>query len=149
MVSRDFVALFECLNRHEVKAIIVGAHAIAFHAKPRYTKDIDVLIEPSSDNAERVLQALDDFGFGSVGLSVEDFTQPGIIVQLGYEPNRVDLLTSISGVPFEQAWEHRVEGLFGDQPVYYLGLQDLRLSKKAAGRLQDLADLDMLEGFGD
>lgn len=149
MVSRDFVELFECLWRREVKAIVVGAHAMAFHAKPRYTKDIDVLIEPTQDNAEKLLQALDDFGFGSVGLGVEDFTQPGNIVQLGFEPNRVDLLTSISGVSFEQAWENRVEGLFGGQPVFYLGLHDLRTNKRASGRQKDLADLEMMEGFGE
>lgn len=142
--NRDFEELFGCLRRRSVKALVVGAHAVAFHAKPRYTKDIDVLIEPSADNAERLLQALDDFGFGSLDLSVEDFSRPGRIVQLGMEPNRVDLITEIAGVSFAEAWRGRVAGRYGRQQVFYLGLEELKRAKRAAGRPQDLADLDWL-----
>ena len=84
MANKDFEELFECLSRRNVKALIVGAHAVAYHAKPRYTKDVDVLIEPSVANAKCLLQALDDFGFGSLDLVIEDFSRPGKIVQLGY-----------------------------------------------------------------
>lgn len=81
MANKDFEELFECLRDRSVKALVVGAHAVAYHAKPRYTKDIDILVEPSVDNAERLLQALGDFGFGSLDLAVEDFSSPGKIVQ--------------------------------------------------------------------
>ncbi len=143
--SRDFEELFECLSRHGVKAIVVGGHAVAFHAKPRYTKDIDLFVEPSTENAERLLEALDEFGFGGTGLAIGDFAAPGKIVQLGVEPNRVDLVTAIDGVSFEEAWSGRVSGRFRGRPVFYLGLQELKRNKREAGRKQDLADLEWLE----
>lgn len=144
MASRDYEELFACLRRHEVRALIVGAHAVAFHAKPRYTKDVDVLVEPTEENAERLLRALDEFGFGSAGLTREDFSRIGSIVQLGFEPNRVDFLTSIGGIDFEEAWRGRIEGRYGSEPMFYLGLDELIRAKEAAGRPQDLADLDWL-----
>ena len=147
-MSRDFEELFACLRRRKVRAVVVGAHALAYYARPRYTKDIDVFIEPSADNAERLLQALDDFGFGGLGLEVKDFATPGQIVQLGFEPNRIDLITAIDGVTFEEAWEGREEGTFGEQPVFYLGLSELRRNKRASGRTQDLADLEVLDELG-
>jgi hypothetical protein len=133
------------LTARNVNAIVVGGYAVAFHAKPRYTKDIDILVEPSTDNAQRLLQALEDFGFGGLSLSVEDFTTPGRIVQLGIAPNRVDLITAIDGVTFAEAWAGRVSGRFGSQRVSYLGKADLVRNKRAAGRTQDLADLETLE----
>ncbi len=144
MANKDFVELFECLSRRKVKALVVGAHAVAYHAKPRYTKDVDVLIEPSAANAKCLLQALDDFGFGSLDLAIEDFSGPGKIVQLGYEPNRVDFITSLGSVSFEQAWAGRVEGRYGTQSVFFLGRRELMRAKEDAGRPQDLADLEWL-----
>jgi len=143
-VSRDFEELFACFNAREVKALVVGAYAVAFHAKPRFTKDLDVWVEPEEENARRLVQALEDFGFGGLGLVPDDFTTPGRIVQLGYPPNRIDLLTSLSGLDFAAAWEARVEGLYGDQPVSYLGRADLVRNKRAAGRAQDRIDLTAL-----
>ena len=144
-VSKDFEDLFACLNARRVKALVVGAHAVAFHAKPRFTKDLDLLIEPSRENAERLLDALADFGFSGAGLSVEDFAVPGRIVQLGYAPNRVDLMTSIDGVDFESAWRGRVADRYGAAEVCYLGKEELIRNKSASGRLQDQLDLAMLE----
>ncbi len=144
MANKDFEELFACLTGRSVKALVVGAHAVAHHAKPRYTKDVDILIEPSVANAERLLQALDDFGFGSLDLSLEDFSTAGKIVQLGYEPNRVDFITSLGKVSFEAAWAGRVEGRYGTQQVFFLGLRELILAKEDAGRPQDLADLDWM-----
>jgi hypothetical protein len=144
-VSKDFEELFECLNARGVRALIVGAHAVAFHAKPRFTKDIDILVEPSRDNAERLLEALADFGFGEAGLTVEDFNAPGRVVQLGYAPNRVDLLTAIDGVDFDSAWRGRVAGRYGAVAVSYLGRAELIRNKSAAGRPQDQLDLALLE----
>lgn len=133
------------MTARSVKAVIVGGYAVAFHAKPRFTKDVDVFIEPSPDNARRLLQALEDFGFGGLNLSVEDFTTPGRVVQLGVAPNRVDLVTAIDGVTFAEAWAGRVGGRFGRESVFYLGKAELIRNKRAAGRTQDLADLDALE----
>jgi hypothetical protein len=132
------------LTARNVKAVVVGGYAIAFHAKPRFTKDIDIFIEPSADNARALLLALDDFGFGGLDLSVTDFTTPGRVVQLGVAPNRVDLVTAIDGVTFVEAWAGRVQGRFGSQTVFYLGKAELVRNKRAAGRPQDLADLEAL-----
>lgn len=142
----DFSALFACFAAHRVRYLVVGGHAVAFHGKPRFTKDIDVWVEPTPENARRVLAALEDFGFGSVGLGEADFATPGMIVQLGIAPNRVDLLTTIDGVTFDEAWQGRVEGAFADERVAYLGRRELVRNKIASGRAQDLADLEALEG---
>lgn len=147
--NRDFEELLECLRRRGVRALVVGGHAVAFHAKPRYTKDIDLFVEPTADNAERLLKALDDFGFGSLPLSGEDFSRPGRIVQLGVEPNRVDFITSMSGVSFEEAWRNRVSGHYGSRPAFFIGLDELKRTKQAAGRPQDLADLAWLREVGE
>jgi hypothetical protein len=146
-VSKDFEELFASFSDRKVRALIVGGYAFAYHARPRYTKDIDVWIEATPDNAQRLLEALNDFGFGSLGLSIEDFTKPGQIVQLGFPPNRIDLLTSIKGLTFEEAWEARIEDLFGTTRVCYLGRDDLIRSKRAAGRAQDQMDVAILESF--
>ncbi|HXW07572.1 MAG TPA: hypothetical protein VD833_20220 [Vicinamibacterales bacterium] len=143
-LSSDFEELLRCFNARSVNAVVVGGHALAFHGRPRYTKDLDVFVEPSAANAERLLLALADFGFGNVGLTVEDFATPGKIVQLGVAPNRVDLMTVIDGVTFAEAWAGRVAGHFGSQPVFFLGLAEFLRNKRAAGRLQDLADIDGL-----
>lgn len=144
-VSKDFEELFACLNARGVRAVIVGAYAVAFHAKPRFTKDIDILVEPSIENADRLLAALADFGFGSLGLTASDFATAGRIVQLGYPPSRVDLITAIDGVDFATAWRGRVEGRYGSAAVFYLGKDQLIRNKSAAGRPQDLVDLATLE----
>jgi hypothetical protein len=104
-----------------------------------------VLVEPSRDNAEKVIEALTAFGFGGVGLTPDDFSQPGPIVQLGIAPNRIDLLTAIDGVTFAEAWAGRAKGLFGAAPVFYLGRAEFLRNKRAAGRPQDLADIDAIE----
>lgn len=137
------------MKARNVKALVVGGYAVAFHGRPRFTKDIDVFIEPSPDNAERLLSALADFGFGSLGLTVGDFTSPGRIVQLGVAPNRIDLLTAIDGVVFGDAWAHRVPGPFGTVTVDYIGLADLIRNKQTSARPQDLLDVDDLTSEGE
>jgi hypothetical protein len=143
--SNDFEELLAAFNANGVRAIIVGGHALAYHGRPRFTKDLDLLVEPSPDNAERVLASLAAFGFGSVGLTVDDFSKPGQIVQLGIAPNRIDLLTTIDGVTFDEAWAGRVEGHFGREVANYLGRAEFLKNKRAAGRPQDLADIDAIE----
>lgn len=132
------------MTAHGARFLVVGGHAVAFHAKPRFTKDVDVFVESSADNAQRVLDALEEFGFGNVGLVVGDFTQPDRVVQLGYPPSRIDILTSIDGVGFEEAWQGRSLGRYGETPVPFLGKADLIKNKRASGRQQDLLDLEWL-----
>lgn len=143
--SSDFEELLAAFNANGVRAIVVGGHALAFHGHPRFTKDLDVLVDPTPANAARVLAGLDAFGFGSVGLTIEDFSRTGQIVQLGVAPNRIDLLTSIDGVTFDEAWAGRAAGRFGHQPVSYLGRTEFIRNKRAAGRPQDIADIDAIE----
>lgn len=146
-VSKDFEELLACFNAQNVKALVVGAYAVAFHAKPRFTKDFDLFVEPSRENAAKVLAALADFGFGTVGLVADDFASPGRIVQLGFPPNRIDLMTSIDGVDFDSAWRGRAAGRYGSTEVFYLGKSDLIRNKAAAGRPQDQLDLAALRDF--
>lgn len=145
-VSKDFEELFALLNAQGVKGLIVGGYAVTYHTRPRYTKDIDIWIEPTRENVERLLQALDDFGFGNLGLKAEDFS-PGRFVQLGQPPNRIDLLTAIKSVAFAEAWESRVEDLFGEQRVCFLGKEELIRNKKAVGRPKDREDVRVLKRF--
>ena len=141
--SRDFTDFLELLAQHEVKALIIGAFAVAFHAKPRFTKDLDIFVEATPENAERLLRAVDAFGFGTLGLTVDDFVA-GRVTQLGYPPNRIDLVTSIDGVTFEEAWASRVAGKYGAVDVWYIGRDALVRNKAAAARPQDLMDLATL-----
>jgi hypothetical protein len=139
---REFIAL---LNSTKVKYLIVGGHAVAFHGRPRFTGDFDFFVERSSENAERLAEVVSTFGFGALGLKQKDFLEPGIVVQLGRPPNRIDLLTSIDGVEFSVAWSRRLEGTIDDLPVTFISKQDLMANKRATGRPQDLADIEALE----
>lgn len=145
MRSRDYEEFVESLNASGARYLIVGAHAVAFHARPRATKDFDVFIEPTPDNAERVLSAIRDFLGSDLGLTVEDLTAPGRIVQLGVAPTRIDLLSRLaSRRNFASAWESRIDAKFGDVDAHYLSLDDLIEEKEHAGRDQDRADLRSL-----
>lgn len=143
--TRDFDEFFASLRRHEVRFVIVGAYAVAFHAKPRYTKDIAVFVASGAGNAARLIAALEDFGFAGASLKASDFEAPERIVQLGFPPSRIDLLTSIDGVSFEDAWSGKVEGQYGATRVWYLGRAELIRNKRESGRPQDLIDLEWLE----
>lgn len=144
-VSKDFEELFALLRKHGVEFVIVGGYAVSFHAKPRYTKDIDIAVRATRENAQRILDALGDFGFGTLGLVVEDFLPTDAIVQLGVPPNRIDLLTGLSGVSFDAIWEHRCEGKFGHVDVDYISREDLIANKESVGRPQDLLDVEWLK----
>ena len=143
-LPQDWKELLELFNSHKVEYLIVGAHALALHGIPRYTGDIDILVNPSEENAVRILAALRDFGFGSLSLDVADFSQPAKVVQLGVVPNRIDLLTGLTGVTFEDAASDSVLGELDGVPVPYIGIRAFRKNKLAAGRPRDLADLDSL-----
>jgi len=146
MSSHDYEEFIAALNAHGVRYLVVGAHAVAFHARPRATKDLDILIEPSAVNAPKVLAAVRDF-FGGVdlGYTVEDLTTSDWIIQLGVAPVRIDLIPEILGFKnFEDAWTNRVDANFGSVSAHYVGLDDLIRAKQAAGRLQDRADVRVL-----
>jgi Nucleotidyl transferase of unknown function (DUF2204) len=147
MASRDYEEFIAALNAHGVRYLVVGAHAVAFHARPRATKDLDILIDPTPRNARRALAALRDFfGGAELGYSVEDVTDPRWIIQLGVAPVRVDLISEIPGLAsFEAAWRNRVSARFGTVPAHYIGLDELIRAKEAARRPQDRADLRILQ----
>lgn len=142
--EKDFKELLRLLNKHNVKYCIVGAYAVAFYAVPRYTKDMDILVEPSKKNALKVLNALKDFGFADIGLTADDFNKEGRIIQLGYEPVRIDLVTSIDGCSFNKVWENKVKGKYGDEDVYFISLEELIKNKSTTKRKQDEIDLEIL-----
>jgi hypothetical protein len=143
-IQQDFKDLLELFNAHKVEYIIVGGYALAFHGVPRYTGDIDIFVKPDDENATRIMSALEDFGFGSVGLVAQDFERPGQVVQLGVPPVRIDIITSISGVSWKDAFSHRTAGQYGDIHVHYIGHKQLIVNKRAMGRKKDLADLEAL-----
>jgi hypothetical protein len=144
-VPKDLREFIESLNSHKVEYLIVGAHALAFHGFPRYTGDVDVLLRATPENAARVEQVLVAFSFASLGLRAADFLEHGRVVQLGIAPNRIDLLTSLTGVTFEEAWDRRVPGDLGGVPTVFLSRETLIKNKRATGRTQDAADVEKLE----
>lgn len=140
-VEKDYEELFRLFNKHKVRYCIIGSYAVAFYARPRYTKDIDILIEASIDNSGRVVRALNEFGFESLALSAADFRKKGNIIQLGFEPVRIDVLTSIKGCSFVRVWKHKETAKYGQEKVCFIGLEDLIRLKKMSNRPQDRADL--------
>ena|SRR3990172_758614 len=143
-VQQDFRDLLALFNEHKVEYMIVGAYALAFYGAPRYTGDIDIFVKPDAANAQRIMAALNKFGFGSVGLKAEDFETPDKVIQLGTPPVRVDIVTSLTGVSLERAFSGRGEGKYGDIHVYYIGRQQFISNKRALRRKKDLADLEAL-----
>lgn len=146
MPSHDYEEFIAALNRRKVRYLIVGAHAVAHHARPRATKDLDLFIDPTETNARRVLAAMKDFFGGTeLGYTTGDLTDPGWIVQLGVAPVRIDIMSRLDGCPdFGRAWASRVDGTFGAERADYIGLEELIAAKTKAGRLQDRADVRVL-----
>ena len=143
-VQPDFRDLLALLNAHAVDYIIVGGYALAYHGAPRFTADLDILVKVDTENSSRIIQALGEFGFESAGLTAEDFQHPDRVVQLGVPPVRVDILTSLTGVSWEDTFSGRVEGEYGDVPVHFIGREQLVANKRALARRRDLADLEAL-----
>jgi hypothetical protein len=144
--QQDFRDLLELFNAHKVEYMIVGGYALAFHGAPRYTGDIDIFIKSDAENAQRILSALDKFGFKSIGLTIEDFENPEKVVQLGVPPVRVDIITSLSGVTWEDAYSGKATGKYGDISVYYIGRKQFISNKRPIGRKKDLADIEAIGG---
>lgn len=140
----DFRELFTLLNKHAVDYIIVGGYAMAFHGAPRFTGDIDIFVSPQLQNADNILNALNEFGFGSAGLTKKDFTTPNKVIQLGVPPVRVDFVTSLTGITWEEAVATRMPGDYGDVPVFFIGRNEFIANKRAMGRKRDLADIEAL-----
>lgn len=141
-LSVDLREFIELLNSRGVEYVIVGAHSLAFHGRPRYTGDLDILLKPSLENTEKVAAVLAEFGFADFKPS--DFMDPDQMIQLGRIPNRIDLLTGITGVATSEAFEKRISAELAGLPVFMLSKDLLIQNKRAVGRPQDLADIDAL-----
>ncbi len=144
-VNRDYKDLFRIFCTEKVEYLVVGAHAVVYYTEPRYTKDLDVWVSPSRENAERVWRALAEFGAPLMGVTLDDFGNQETIYQLGIEPNRIDILMGIGGVEFEDAWQDKEDSTYDGIPIFIIGKASLIAAKKAAGRPQDLIDIEWLE----
>jgi hypothetical protein len=145
MLSKDFKEFIELLNEYSVRYLVVGGYAVAFHGHPRYTKDLDVWVELSPENADKVLKALEKFGFGALGLKPEDFLEENQIIQLGYPPNRIDILTTLKDLKFGDCYKARVDVEIQSLHIKFIDIESLKKNKRATGRPQDLADAENLE----
>jgi hypothetical protein len=144
-MNPDYGDLFRTFNEHRVKYLIVGAYAVIFYAEPRYTKDLDLWVEPTRENADRVWKALAEFGAPLDGLSLQDFSNPELIYQIGVEPNRIDIMMAVPGLEFEAAWNRRAISSYGGQEIFILDLSDLIHAKRTTNRESDRLDLRLLE----
>jgi len=145
MLNQDFKEFIQLLNENQVKYLVIGGYAVAIHGHPRYTKDIDIWIEISDDNANKLVTTLTQFGFESFGVTTQDFQTANQIIQLGYPPNRIDLITNPDGIDFQTCYDSKIEVNLNDVPVKFINLDNLKKNKLASGRLQDLADLENLQ----
>jgi hypothetical protein len=145
VLNQDFREFIQSLNDNDVRFLIVGGYAVAFHGHPRYTKDLDIWIWVGEQNAENVIKALDQFGFSSLQLAPADFLDANLVVQLGYPPNRIDLIMGLAGVEFDACYRARVEEEVEGIVMPFIDIENLRKNKKASGRHQDMADLENLQ----
>ena len=143
--EQDFKDFIELLNQRNVDYMIVDAHALAFHGRPRHTGDLDIWIKPSNENADKLVAVLDDFGFGSLGLTKSDFLKENYVTQLGYPPLRIDILNAISGVEFDDAYSNKVAGNIDDLNVNFISIAEFIQNKEASGRKKDLGDIAALK----
>jgi len=144
-LSNDWREFLESLNSRGIDYVVVGAHSLAFHGRPRYTGDLDILVRATRENAAKLVDLLNQFGFADAGFKESDFTEPDQLIQLGRAPNRIDLLTSITGVTTDQALASKVSADLAGIPVFILAKDALIRNKRAVGRPQDIADLKVLE----
>jgi predicted nucleotidyltransferase len=144
VLNPDFKEFIQSLNDNQVRYLVIGGYAVALHGYPRYTKDIDIWLEMSPGNAENVISALQQFGFGTLNLQPSDFLAPDQVIQLGYPPNRIDLITTPDGVDFATCYASRVAIAMDGLAINFIDLENLKRNKRASGRYQDLADLENL-----
>jgi hypothetical protein len=145
VLNPDFKEFIQSLNDKQVRYLIIGGYAVAFHGHPRYTKDLDVWVVITPANASRLVAALADFGFASLGLNEEDFLEPEQVIQLGYPPNRIDIILTPKGVDFPACYGASIEEFIDGVSVRFIDLENLKRNKQATGRHQDLADLENLQ----
>jgi hypothetical protein len=145
-MNQDFVDLLRALCAHDVRFLVVGAYALAVHGRPRATGDLDVWVDASPGNAPKVMRALVEFGAPLHDVSTADFSRPGIVFQMGLPPGRIDVLTTLSGLTFDEAWPDRVTATFGDVAVSVIGRDAFIRNKRATGRAKDLGDIEALDG---
>ena len=143
--SPDFEEFFALLNKNEVRYLVVGGYAFAVHAFPRFTNDLDIWIAADKQNAEKILTTLREFGFRELEVTREDFMTPNKIIQIGYPPMRIDILTSVDGVGFKDAWKNKISGEYGKQTIHLISKDHLIQNKKVSGRKKDHRDLEDLE----
>lgn len=141
----DLKELLGLFASNGVDYLVVGVHAVAFHGYPRFTEDLDCYVRPSAENGARLAQALREFGFGSLGIEAADFEASDRMIQLGRAPTRVDLLTNLYAVTFDDAWSRKANGTIDGVAVWFIDRESLLRNKRATGRPQDLADVDFIE----
>ena len=139
-LEKDFLDFISLCNQYNVKYLVIGGYAVGIHGYPRLTKDLDI-----EDNAEKVVQVINDFGLGSLRLKKDDFLKANFVTQLGYEPVRIDILNDLDAVSFEDAWKNKKVVTMFDVPINFIGLEELIIIKEKAGRKQDIADIDKLK----
>ncbi len=144
VLDENFKEFIKLLNANDVKYLVVGGFAVAYHGYPRYTKDIDFWIWANPDNADKLLKTVHDFGFGALGLQKEDLIDENNVIQLGYEPNRIDLIMGLDNLDFETCFAQRQDAEFERLPIYFLNLDDLIKNKLSTGRLKDKVDAQTL-----
>jgi hypothetical protein len=144
-MNQDFVDLLRAFVAHDVRFLVVGAYALALHGRPRATGDLDVWVDATPGNAPRVVQALASFGAPMGDISQDDFSRPGVVYQLGIAPGRIDILTALTGITFEEAWRGRVREALGDVEVDFIGRESFLKNKRATGRAKDLGDIEGME----
>jgi hypothetical protein len=144
-LSSDLLEFIHLLNTKSVRYVIVGAWALAFHGRPRYTGDLDIFVGRDEENADKLMAVIEGFGFGHADIKRDDFLQVDHVIQLGREPNRIDILTGISGVGFDEAWDNREHGKIGGNAVFVISRDLLIKNKRAANRDKDQADIKLLE----
>lgn len=144
ILNPDFKEFFQLLNKNNVRYLVIGGFAVAFHGYPRYTKDIDIWLWINPENAKNVVRTLEDFGFKSLGLSIDDFLESETIIQIGHPPNRIDLIMTASGVDFEECYQSKIEEEIDGVNIPFIDLENLKKNKLATGRTQDMADVENL-----
>ncbi len=144
-LNEDFEELLHLLNSVHAKFLVVGAYAVIFYTEPRYTKDIDLWVEPTVENAEKIFNALKKFGAPIKNLTLDDLTNPSMVYQIGVEPNRIDILMGIGKMTFEHAWSNKRSTFYGNEKINMIGMDDLVAAKKFAGRAKDMVDLEALQ----
>jgi hypothetical protein len=145
----DYKDLFRIFSEEQVEYLVVGAHAVVFYAEPRYTKDIDIWVRPTPENANKVWTALKKFGAPLGNVTPHDFTDSTMVYQIGIAPNRIDILMGVEGVEFENAWKNKVGSAYDGIPIHILGRSDLIKAKQTTKRPQDLLDLERLKQSDD